>query len=119
MNNLEPVTKRDHLEPRAKIGDVVIFTFKKGLVYVDGKKEVLERQPRQGEVTDAKFVGKGWLYTLSTKTRDFYWYNVEEAANEAKKTYHEMYWKCVCNKEDSIVDKDILKNLTTNKDYGK
>lgn len=25
MNNLEPVTKRDHLEPRAKIGDVVII----------------------------------------------------------------------------------------------
>lgn len=91
MNNLEPVTKRDHLEPRAKIGDVVIVKLTNE-PNEDG--EEVEDDIIQLTIEAAQYIsGKdAWGYIVDTPSFVKIPYNY-------------------------LKDKDILKNLTTNISY--
>lgn len=99
MNNLEPVTKRDHLEPRAKIGDVVIVKLK--------DKEYSDYDYMQVTITEAKC--HKHIDILSIQPIGGYpsiWIFSAQSPGIWKKYKNHVF-----------INKDILKNLTTNKSY--
>lgn len=102
MNNLEPVTKRDHLEPvnsrkdylsprakikppRCSIGDVV---------------RVRAYEQHSERLGEAHF----------SEEREFEVINIYSEDETAKRYYE-------ANNDNFFTDKDILMNLTTNKKY--
>lgn len=103
----------NNLEPRAKIGDVVVA---RKVIFKDSSGQDVYGSPFQVKITKGYMINNEYWEYVSSSSFPIRYVETQKSVSNYDDNNKYTFSKQMIDREE-ILDKDILKNLTTNTTY--